>query len=136
MGDVGDDVAQERSSRPGNNRAMERRVTDASGNRQRIAFDRKSVETGDIVDVDQMCRPRHAKRHHRHQALPAGEYAAVVRAQFGELGDCLIDSPWRVITKRRRFHRVGFRQDVRRLIQSARAFLGPRLTMRCGFDDQ
>src|ERR1700722_12038329 len=42
----------------------------------------------------------------------------------------------KTIDRRRGFHRVGFRQDVRRLIHNARAFLVLRLTMRCGFEDQ
>ncbi len=42
------------------------------------------VESGDLVDVDEMRGLGQPKRHDRHEALPAGEHAAVLRRHLGE----------------------------------------------------
>ena len=107
MRDVRHDGGEQRAGRSRNHRTMKRRVTHAGRDREHVRVDRQTVETGDRVDVDQMRGPRHAKRHHRHETLTAGENAAVERAQLGQLRHHVVDGLWRVIDKRRGFHRVA-----------------------------
>src|SRR5580692_1863391 len=74
--------------------------------RTHAALDREAIETGDRIDVDEMRRPRHAERHHRDEALTAGEDAAVLRTEFSEVRQRVIDRLRRVVDERRRFHRA------------------------------
>ena len=74
--------------------------------RQHAVLDREPVETGDRIDVDKMRRPRHAKRHHRDQALTAGEHATILRSELGEVRQRVFDRLRRVIDERRWFHRA------------------------------
>ena len=62
----------------------------------------------DAVDVDEMRRLGEPERHGRHQALAAGQHAAVLGGDFGEQGDRLVDGFRRVIAERRRLHRAVF----------------------------
>jgi len=85
---------------------MKRGMTHARGNLQHIVGDREPFKTFNSIDIDQMRRPRHAKRHHRNEALAAGKNAAVERRELGELIHDLFDGPWSVISERRGLHRT------------------------------
>ena len=78
----------------------------ARPDRKHAALDREAIETGDRIDIDEMRRPRHAERHHRDEALTAGEDAAVLRTEFSEVRQRVIDRLRRVVDERRRFHRA------------------------------
>ena len=104
MRDIRHDGGEERASRSRNNRPMKRRVAHARRDRKFVPLDSKTIKTGDRIDVDQMRRPRHAERHHRHQTLAAGKDAAVERSQFRQLRYRLVDGFRSVINKRRWFH--------------------------------
>ena len=69
--------------------------------------DREAVERLDAIDVDEMGGLGEPERHGRHQALAAGQHAAVLRGDFGEQRHRLIDGFRRVIAKRRRLHRMS-----------------------------
>ena len=64
------------------------------------------VERRDAVDIDEMRRLGEPERHGRHQALAAGEHAAVLGGDLGEERDRLVDGFRRVVAERRRFHRA------------------------------
>ena len=66
--------------------ALARARADAHG----VGFERDEFQRGDLVDVDQPGRAQQAHRHHRHQALPAGDelgVVAVLRQQLAGLVD-------------------------------------------------
>ena len=67
---------------------------------------RDPPERLDPVDVNQMGGLREAKRHGGHQALPAGQHAAVLRGDLGQDGYGFFDRFRRMIAKRRRLHRL------------------------------
>ena len=104
--DVTDDPRQQRAGRIWRYRAVERRMAHAGADRKHAVGDREAIETGYPIDVDEMGRPRHAKRHHRDEALTAGEHAAILRAEFSEVRQRVIDRLRRVIGERRWFHRA------------------------------
>ena len=107
MRDVAYDEREQVAQRPGRDRPVERRVAHASADRERVALDREPVEPGDPVDVDEMRRPREAKRHGRDEALAAGENAAVLGRDFCQNRDRLLEGFGRVVDERR--HRASGR---------------------------
>ena len=77
-----DHLGEQLAERAVRHRLLERRVAHASRRcKSRPSCDLEPVEPGDAVDVDQVPRPRQAERHGGHQALPAGQHAAVVAAR-------------------------------------------------------
>ena len=104
MGDMAHDLAQELAERTVADRPMECRMAHARADDELAAFDRQPVERLDAVDVDEMRRLGEPERHGGHQALAAGEHAAVLRRQFGEHRHRLVDGFRRVIAERRRLH--------------------------------
>jgi hypothetical protein len=60
------------------------RVAHPCSDDQLSGFDCKLVESGNLVDVDQVNRARHPERHDRHQTLAAGENAAIIRRHLIE----------------------------------------------------
>jgi hypothetical protein len=85
---------------------MKRRMTHACRDREHVAIDHEAIETGHRVDIDEVSGARHAKRHHRHEALTAGKNAAIERAEFSQLRHRVVDGFRGVINKRRGFHRI------------------------------
>ena len=81
------------------------------------------------VDIDQMGGFGEPERHGRHQALTAGEHAAILRGDLGEQRYGFIDRLRRMIAKRRRLHwlvsTLGltyvFERDARFLAQSQKS---------------
>ena len=103
---------------------MKRGMAHARADRKRAALDREAVETGDAIDVDEMRRARHAERHRRDEALTAGEHAPVLRTEFSEVRQRVIDRLRRVVDERRRFHRArpldGRERGFARMLSSDR----------------
>jgi len=65
-----------------------------------------AVERGDAVDVDEMRGLGQPERHGGHEALAAGEHAAVLRRDLGQQRDRFVDGFRRVVAKRRGLHRL------------------------------
>jgi len=65
--------------------AIEGGMADAGADREFVPSRRHTAEFRDAVDVDEVRGPRQAKRHDRNQALPAGEHAAVVGRNLGQV---------------------------------------------------
>ncbi len=106
MGDVAHHVGEQLAERPVADRPVERGMAHAGADDELAVRDREPVERRDAVDVDQMRRLGEPERHGRHQALAAGQHAAVLRRDLGEQRDGLIDGFRRVVAKRRRLHRL------------------------------
>ena len=91
MRDVADDRREQAAERAVLDRLFERGVAHAGADAEPAVLDLEAVELADAVDVDQMLRPRQPERHGRHEALPAGQHAAVVvgvsRQQVQRFGD-------------------------------------------------
>ena len=78
MRDVADDRASRRPSGPSST-GFSNAAWRTPAPMQSLPFSTmQAVEPGHAVDVDQMLRPRQPERHGRHEALPAGQHAAVV----------------------------------------------------------
>ena len=106
MGDVAHHVGQQFSERPVANRAVKRCVAHAGADRKLAVGHRDAIERRDAVDVDEVRGLGEPKCHGRHQALAAGEHAAVFRRDLGEQRDCLVNRFRCVIPERRRLHRL------------------------------
>ena len=85
MRDVADDKRQQLPQRTFHHRLVKGGMAHPGTDREGIAIDGEPVEALDLVDVDQMGRPRHPERHDRHQALAARQDTAVKRREFGKL---------------------------------------------------
>ena len=107
MGDVAHDRREQPAERTIHDRAVERRVAHAGADRELAVRRPRAVELRDAVDVDEMRRPRQPERHDRHEALPAGQHAAVVGRDLRQRRDRLVDRLRRVIPKGGGF--IGFR---------------------------
>ena len=128
MGDVAHHVGEQLAERALADRAVERGMAHTRADHELAVGDGEPIERIDAVDVDEMSRLGEPERHGRHQALAAGEHASVLRGDFGEQRHRLIDGFRRVITERRRLHRLvsslgltyvfelmhGFRHRVKR----------------------
>ena len=79
MRDVAHDKSQQLAERIIDHGFVKRGVAHARADAQRFAVAGDAVEAFDFVDVDQMRRLGQPERHDRHQALPAGQHAAVLR---------------------------------------------------------
>jgi hypothetical protein len=79
----------------------------AGTDRELVAVHREPRQRAHAVDVDEMRRPRQAKCHDRHQALPAGEHAPVLARDLSQGCDRFFDRLRRVILKRRGLHRAS-----------------------------
>ena len=86
MRDVAHHRGEQAAERAVLHRLLERRMAHAGADAELAVLDLEAVELGDAVDVDQMLRPRQPERHGRHQALPAGQHAAVVVGVFAPAG--------------------------------------------------
>ena len=106
MRDVAHHVGEQCAERPVADRPVERRMAHAGADDELAVGNREPIERGDAVDVDEMRRLGEPKRHGRHQALPAGQHAAVLAGDLRENGDRLVDGFRRVVAKRRRLHRA------------------------------
>ena len=84
MRDVAHHRCEQAAERAVLDRLLERGMADAGADAEPAVLDPDAVELADAVDVDQMLRPRQPERHGRHQALPAGQHAAVVVGVAGE----------------------------------------------------
>ena len=84
MRDVMHHVGEQLAERAVADRLVERGVAHAGADAELAVRDREPVERRDAVDVDEMRRLGEPERHGRHQALAAGQHAAVVRGNFGE----------------------------------------------------
>ena len=104
MRDVMRDLGEELPERAFRRRLFERRMAHRGADEQPAVLHREPVEAGDAVDVDQMARPRQAERHGGHQALPAGQHAAVIGCELGEQRDGFLDGFRRVILEWRGLH--------------------------------
>ena len=69
-------------------------MADAGADAQPAVLDLDAVELADAVDVDQMLRPRQPERHGRHEALPAGQHAAVVVGVLARAGPAFPRWSW------------------------------------------
>jgi hypothetical protein len=105
MRDVADDVRQQTSRGAWNIIAVKRGVTHAGADPNGVILDRNMVQFGKPVDVNEMRRTGHPKRHGRHQALPTGQNPAIAGTNVRKDLDCLPDRTWKMISKARRLHR-------------------------------
>ena len=104
--DVAHHRRQQPAQRPVHDRTMERRMPHAGADAKLAVLDRQALERGDAVDVDEMRRPRQAECHDRHQALAAGQDAAVLRRHLGQQRDGFVDRLRCVIAERGGLHFV------------------------------
>jgi hypothetical protein len=104
MRDVPHDFREQRAEPPVSRRLVKRGVAHARADDELATFDFESVEPGYFVDVDEMRRPRHPERHDRHEALAAGQHAAVLRRDLGQNLQRLIERPRHVADERRGLH--------------------------------
>ena len=102
--DVRRDLGEQRAEWALGRRRLERRVTHGGADEQSAVLHFEAVQARDAVDVDEVPRPRQAERHGRHQALTAGQHAAVVARVLGEQRDGFLDGPGRVVVEWRGFH--------------------------------
>ena len=102
--DVMRDLGEEFPERAFRGRLFECGVAHRGADEQPAVLHRKPVEAGDAVDIDQMARPRQAERHGGHQALPAGQHAAVIGCELREQRDGFLDGFRRVILEWRGLH--------------------------------
>ena len=84
MRDVARDVGEQLAERIIDDRLVKCGMAHARADGQRLAVARNRVEAGDLVDVDEMRGLRQPERHDRHQALSAGQHAAVLRRDLGQ----------------------------------------------------
>ena len=84
MRDMARDIGQEFAERIVDDRLVKRGVTHAGADRQSFSVAGDLVEAFDAVDVDEMRGLGEPKRHDRHQALPAGQHAAVLRRDLAQ----------------------------------------------------
>ena len=104
MRDVARDISQELAERIVDHRLVKRGVPHAGADREHLAVARDSVEPFDLVDIDEMGRLGEAERHDRHQALPAGQHAAVLGRDFAQNFQRLVERLRRVADERRWLH--------------------------------
>ena len=78
MRDVAHHVGEQFAERPVADRPVKRGVAHAGADEELAVGDREAIERGDAVDVDEMRGLGEPERHGRHQALPAGQHAAVL----------------------------------------------------------
>jgi hypothetical protein len=104
---VPDHAAQQPTGGSGRSRAMKGGVAHARSDRQGIAIHRKPVEARNRIDVDEMRRPRHTERHHRHETLTAAQNPALKRRELGEHRQDFVRARRRVIGKRGGLHRIN-----------------------------
>ena len=71
MSNVVGDISKQRAQRIVGYRRMKRSVAHSCANTQSLAVAVHPVESGDLVDVDQMGGLGKSERHDWHQALPA-----------------------------------------------------------------
>ena len=83
---------------------MKRGVAHAGADAQRLAIVRDLVEPRDLVDVDEMRGLGQPKRHDRHQALAAGQHAAVFARDLAQNLQRLIERARHVANERRWLH--------------------------------
>jgi hypothetical protein len=80
----------------------------AGADAERLAVVGEFVETLDLVDIDEMRGLRQAERHDRHQALPAGENAAIVAGDLGEDLQRLVEAARDMADEGRGLHAASF----------------------------
>ena len=102
--DVAHHRRQQAAERAVLDRLLERGMADAGADAEPAVLDPDAVELADAVDVDQMLRPRQPERHGRHQALPAGQHAAVVLGVAGEQVERFRDGLGGVVLERGGLH--------------------------------
>src|SRR5437764_6709775 len=79
-------------------------MANASADREFAVGDRDPIERLDAIDIDEVRGLGEPECHGRHEALTAGQDAAVVGGKFGEQRDRFVDRFRRVIAENRRFH--------------------------------
>ena len=104
MRNVADDFGQQRAERPRRGRLMKCGVAHSRADQQLAVIRFDAIEPGHLVDVDKMCRLRQPERHDRHEALPAGKHAAVLRRDLGKNFQRLVERPRHMADERRRLH--------------------------------
>ena len=100
-----------------NNGLMKRGMAHPRADAQHLAVALDAVEAFDLVDVHEMRRLGQAKRHDRHQALPAGQHAAILRRDLRQNLQCLVQRLRHMANERRGLHAVkafGGRAAMRR----------------------
>src|SRR5436190_2688225 len=81
-------------------------MANASADREFAVGDRDPIERLDAIDIDEVRGLGEPECHGRHEALTAGQDAAVVGGKFGEQRDRFVDRFRRVIAENRRLHRT------------------------------
>src|SRR6516165_10732962 len=110
MRDVTRDLAQQFAERIVDHRFMKGSMTNTSADRQYLSIGHDLVETGDLIDVDEMrglCQP---ERHDRHQTLSTRQHAAVLRRVDGEKSQRLVERFRCVANEWRWLHATDRRQ--------------------------
>ena len=104
MRDVARHKCQQAAERIIDNGFMKCRMAHARADAQNFSVAGNLVEPRDLVDVDQMRRLRQPERHDRHQALPAGQHAAVLRRHLRQNRQRLVERARHMADKRRWLH--------------------------------
>lgn len=82
VGDMRHNIGQEGSERAANDASMKGGMPHAGADRQSISFSAHIIESGNIIDIDEMGRTRQAEGHGRNEALAAREDSTVKRRQL------------------------------------------------------
>jgi hypothetical protein len=83
---------------------VKRGMADAGADRQKLAVACDFVEAGNIIDVDEMTGLGEPKGHDRNETLSARQHAAILRSDFGQDLDCLVEGFRRMVNEGRRLH--------------------------------
>ena len=98
------DLAEQAPERAAAHHAFNSRVPYRRADMQRCVLHQKAVEFANAIEVDEMARPSQAERHHRNEALPAGDHAAAPSGKLSEHRYSVIHRARRVIVEWRRLH--------------------------------
>ena len=115
MRDVPRDTREQLPERIVDDRLVKSCVTHARADGQQSFRPDELVEAGNLVDVDEMGRPRHAEGHDRHEALPAGQNAAVLRRDLGQNPQRLFERLRHMADEGRGFHAAKLPGMARRI---------------------
>src|SRR5262245_29964800 len=104
VGNVLRDGSQQSAERIVRYALVKRGMADTSANREKFGIACDPVESGNVIDVDEMPGLGEPEGHNRNETLPARQHAAILRRDFGQDLDRLVEGFRRMVNKGRRLH--------------------------------